>query len=87
MTEDEVGRRVVDVAVQIHRDLGPGLLETVYEVILAYRLRRTGLRVERQIAVPIRYEGLRFDEGFRVDLIVEDKVIVERSWRLGERTF
>lgn len=77
MTEDEVGRLIVDVAVQIHQEVGPGLLETVYEVILAYELRRRGLGVERQIPIPVTYEGLKFDEGFRVDLIVENKVIIE----------
>ena len=77
MTEDEIGRLIVDVAVRIHREVGPGLMETVYEVILAHELRRSGLRVERQVPVSITYEGLRFDEGFRADLIVENKVIVE----------
>jgi GxxExxY protein len=77
MTENEIGRHVIDVAVQVHRNVGPGLLETVYEVILAYELRRRGLTVERQIAMPVTYAGLTFDEGFRVDLIVEHKVIVE----------
>jgi len=77
MTEDEIGRLIVDVAVRIHREVGPGLMETVYEVILAHELRRSGLRVERQVPIPITYEGLRFDEGFRADLIVENKVIVE----------
>lgn len=77
MTEDEIGKRVVDVALQIHRAVGSGLLETVYEAILAYELRRKGLRVERQIPLPLTYEGLKFDEGFRVDLMVEHKVIVE----------
>lgn len=77
MTEDEIGRLIVDVAVRIHRGMGPGLLETVYEVILAYELRRIGLRVERQVPISVTYEGLTFDEGFRADLIVENKVIVE----------
>ncbi len=57
--------------------MGPGLLETVYEVILAHELRRSGLRVERQVPISVTYEGLTFDEGFRADLIVENKVIVE----------
>ena len=77
MEEDEIGRRVVDVAVQIHRQLGPGLLETVYEVVLAHELRCRDLQVERQLPIPVTYEGLHFDEGFRVDLIVENKVIIE----------
>ena len=77
MEEDEIGRRVVDVAVRIHRDLGPGLLEVVYEVILAHELRSRGLHVQRQVATPIAYRGVRFNEGFRIDLIVERKVIIE----------
>ena len=77
MIENEMGRYVVDVAFKIHKNVGSGLLETVYEVILAFELRRRGLRVERQISIPVTYEGLKFDEGFRVDLVVEEKVIVE----------
>ena len=65
MTEDEIGKQVVDAAVRIHRELGPGLLETVCEVVLARELRRRGLRVERQFPVAITYQGLRLDEGFR----------------------
>jgi GxxExxY protein len=77
MIENEIGRHVVDVAFKAHKNVGSGLLETVYEVILAFELRRRGLRVERQISIPVTYEGIKFDEGFRVDLIVEGKVIVE----------
>jgi GxxExxY protein len=77
MTENEIGSIVVDAAVSIHRDLGPGLLETVYEVLLAHKLRKQGLGVQRQVAVSIEYDGIKFDEGFRVDLIVEGKVIIE----------
>jgi len=77
MTENEIGKCIVDSAVQVHRDTGPGMLETVYEVILAHQLRQRGFQVERQVAIPIEYRGLKFDEGFRADLIVENKVIVE----------
>ncbi len=77
MTEDEIGKQVVDVAVRIHQEVGPGLLESVYEAILAYELRRKGLRVDRQVSIPIAYQGLTFDEGFRADLIVENKVVLE----------
>jgi GxxExxY protein len=77
MTENEIGRVVVDAAVKVHRELGPGLLETVYEVVLARELERRGLRVERQVPVPIVYEGMRFEEGFRADIVVEGKVILE----------
>ena len=68
---------VADAALKVHRELGPGLLETVYEVVLARELESRGLRVERQVPVPIVYEGLRFEEGFRADIIVEGKVILE----------
>ncbi|MEE9422883.1 MAG: GxxExxY protein [Gammaproteobacteria bacterium] len=77
MTENEIGKRIIDVAIRVHRELGPGLLEMVYEIILAYELRQYGLRVERQVPVRIEYQGIKFDEGFRADLIVENKVIVE----------
>ncbi len=77
MTENEIGKIVVDAALAVHRALGPGLLESVYEAVLAAELRERGLRVERQAAVPIEYRGIRFDEGFRADLIVEGKVLLE----------
>ncbi len=77
MTENEIAKIVVDAAYHIHRRLGPGLLESVYEVILAYALSSRGLNAERQVPVPIVFDGMKFDEGFRADLIVEDKVILE----------
>ena len=77
MTENEIGTEIVEVAVQIHRKLGPGLLERVYESILNHELRQRELVVERQTPIAIEYAGLKFDEGFRADLIVEKKVIVE----------
>ncbi len=77
MGEEEAGRQIVDSAVQIHRVLGHGLLEIVYEAVLAHELRRRGLRVDRQVAIPLNYQGLKFEEGFRADLLVEGQVIVE----------
>jgi len=77
MNENEIGRIVVDNAVRLHMALGPGLLESVYEVLLAHRLEKVGFRVRRQVPIPIEFEGIRFDEGFRADLVVEDKVIIE----------
>ncbi len=77
MIENKIGNDIVDNAVQIHRALGPGLLEIVYEVVLAQELRQRGLQVERQVPIAIEYQGLKFDEGFRADLIVENKIIVE----------
>lgn len=77
MTENEIARIVMDAAFFIHRKLRPGLLETVYEVILAKKLRDVGLEVESQVRVPICFDGVWFDEGFRADLIVEGKVLLE----------
>ncbi|MBW1779178.1 MAG: GxxExxY protein [Deltaproteobacteria bacterium] len=77
MHENEIGRIVVDSALHLHRELGPGLLELVYEVLLAHQLHKAGLRVERQVPIPIEFDGIHFDEGFRADLIVEGKVILE----------
>jgi GxxExxY protein len=77
MTENEVAKQIVDAAFRVHTSLGPGLLESVYETILAYELEKRGLRVVRQQPVPIVYQGTRFEMGFRADLIVEDLVIVE----------
>lgn len=77
MTENEIAKVVVDAALKVHRALGPGLLESVYEVVLAHELRSRGLTVQRQLSVPIQYENIHFDEGFRADLVVEQKVIVE----------
>lgn len=77
MTENEIAKIIVDSAYHIHTKLGPGLLESVYEVILTHALREKGLKTERQVPIPIQFEGVRFDEGFRADLIVENKLIVE----------
>jgi GxxExxY protein len=77
MHENEIGTVIVDAAIAVHRELGPGLLESVYEIVLAYELRARGLRADRQRPVPIRYKDIQFDQGFCADLIVEDKVVVE----------
>ncbi|MBI4522685.1 MAG: GxxExxY protein [Deltaproteobacteria bacterium] len=77
MTENEIGTIVVDSAVAVHRELGPGLLETVYEVILAHELQRYGLRVERQVPISIEFRGIKFDEAFRADILVDAKVVIE----------
>ena len=77
MKENDIGTIIVDSAVDLHRNLGPGLLETVYEVTLARALERRGLAVQRQVSVPIEYQGETFSEGFRADLIVGELVIVE----------
>ena len=77
MNENSIGREVVDATIVVHRELGPGLLETVYEIVLLDELRRRGLSAERQVPIPIVCRGVRFDEGFRADIIVEDQVIIE----------
>ncbi|MDK9718489.1 MAG: GxxExxY protein [Trichlorobacter sp.] len=77
MHENELAAQVMDASFLIHRELGPGLLESVYEAVLAKLLSDKGLFVERQIAVPVMFQGLTFDEGFRADLIVENKLILE----------
>jgi GxxExxY protein len=77
MTENEIGTIIVDEAVKLHKALGPSLLEIVYEAVLARRLEKRGLVVERQKPISIEFEGEHFDEGFRADLIVNGLVIIE----------
>ena len=77
MTENAIAKEIVDAAFRMHTTLGPGLLESVYESVLAYELERRGLRIVRQQSIPVIYESVRISTGFRADLIVEDKVIVE----------
>lgn len=77
MNENYIGKIVVDSAINIHRELGPGLLETVYEVILTDELRSRGLVAERQVPIPIEFRGHQFEEGFKADIIVNQIVILE----------
>ena len=77
MTENEIAKEIVDAAFKVHTTLGPGLLESVYETCLAHELKKRAFRVARQQVVPVVYDSLRLDEGFRADPVVEDKVIVE----------
>jgi GxxExxY protein len=77
MSENEIAKVIVDAAYRVHVTLGPGLLESVYEAVLHHELRKRGLRVSRQQVLPVVYESVTLDEGFRTDLIIEDKVIVE----------
>ena len=77
MHDNDVSAVVLDAAIAVHRVLGPGLLESVYEIALAHVLRQRGLRVARQVPIPVTFEGITFDEGFRADLIVEDLVLIE----------
>src|SRR5688500_15828823 len=77
MTENEIATVVVDAAYKVFRTLGPGLLESVYEVVLAYELERRGLSVQRQVPLPVVYEEIRFEAGFRLDLVVNGLVVIE----------
>jgi GxxExxY protein len=77
MTENEIGKLIFDSAIVVHRELGPGLLESVYEIVLAYELQQCGLPVDRQVPIAIRYKDMIFDAAFRADLVVEEKVLVE----------
>ena len=77
MTENEIGTLVIDSAIAVHRELGPGLLETVYEIALAHELTSQGLSVQRQVPISIEYKGTTFTEAFRADIVINDKVILE----------
>lgn len=74
---DELTGRIIAAAIEVHRHLGPGLLESVYEQCLCHELTLAGLRFERQPSLPVVYKGLRLESGYRADLIVEDEVVVE----------
>lgn len=77
MTENEIATAILDAAFKIHRILGPGLLESVYQATLDFELQKRGLRVTQQVGLPVYYEEIKLELGFRVDLIVADKVIIE----------
>ncbi len=77
MDIDEISGAVVDEAIRLHRDLGPGLLESVYEAVLAGRLEARGLRVARQVSMPLEFDGHKFEAAFRIDLLVEERLILE----------
>jgi len=75
--EEEIGKKIVNAAYVIHKSLGPGLLEKVYEICMSHELTKSGLIVRRQVDIPIVYDGITFEEGLRLDLLVNDKVIIE----------
>ena len=77
MNENQIGSLIINNALHLHRTLGSGLLESVYEAVLAKLIARNGLHVQRQVSIPINFENEHFDEGFRADLIIEGKVIIE----------
>lgn len=74
---EEIGKIIVNSAFKVHKQLGPGLLERVYEVCLAHEISKAGLDVKRQVDIPIVYDGIEFSEGLRLDLLIEDSIIIE----------
>ncbi|MBE7550033.1 MAG: GxxExxY protein [Anaerolineales bacterium] len=79
MDVEQVAKEIVDGAIKVHRELGPGLLESAYQHCLAYELRKRGLRVETEVILPITYDGQQIDAGYRIDMLVEDAVIIENK--------
>jgi len=77
MTDDELGTHLISCALRVHSELGPGLLESVYEVCLVHELKKAGIHAERQVIGPITYDGLTFEEGFKVDILVSRRVVAE----------
>src|SRR5690606_730018 len=77
MTENVLSKEIIGAAIEVHRQLGPGLLESAYEVCLEFELKQRGLAVVRQIALPVVYKDVKLDAGYRIDLIVEGKVLIE----------
>jgi GxxExxY protein len=79
MDLERVAREIVDAAIKVHRTLGPGLLESAYQQCLAYELRKRGLRVECEVTLPVVYDGINIDAGYRLDMLIEDMIIVENK--------
>jgi GxxExxY protein len=77
MKYNELSSKIIETAIEIHRRLGPGLLESVYQIILAHELTKRGFQVEREVAIPVVWDNLRFELGFRADLIVNNLIVVE----------
>ena len=75
--EEAIGKKILACAMRVHTVLGPGLLESTYEVCLAHELSKEGLRAERQVTLPIKYDGVRLDAGYRIDLLIESIVVLE----------
>jgi len=77
MTENDISKKIIGAAIEVHKQLGPGLLESSYEVCLAYELKQQGLEVQTQVALPVVYKEVKLNAGYRIDILVENKVIVE----------
>lgn len=80
MNENEIGQIVIGSAMAVHSALGPGLLEGAYELCLAHELTKRGMSVDRQVGIPIRYDDLRIENGYRIDVLVNGRVVVELKW-------
>ena len=77
MTENEISHKIIGCAIEVHKQLGPGLLESAYQECLLYELRKAGLKVIKEKPMPIVYKEIKLDHGYRIDLLVENKVVVE----------
>lgn len=77
MELNDISGKIIELAIEVHKELGPGMLEGAYEACLQFELERSGLRTETQLKLPINYQGMKFDAGYRIDMLVEDSVIVE----------
>lgn len=77
MSENEISSNIIGAAIEVHKFLGPGLLESSYEACLLFELRQKGLNVKSQVPLPVSYKGLQLDAGYRIDILVEEKVIIE----------
>jgi len=77
MTENEISKKIIGAAIEVHKQLGPGLLESSYEICLAYELKQLGLNTQTQVALPVVYKEVKLEAGYRIDILVEKKVIIE----------
>lgn len=77
MNENDIATKIIGAAIEVHKQLGPGLLESTYETCLAYELKKAGLNIQQQLALPVVYKEVKLNAGYRIDLLVEGKVIIE----------
>ena len=77
MTENEISQKIIGASIEVHKQLGPGLLESSYEICLAYELRQLGLNIQTQVALPVVYKDVKLEAGYRIDILVENKIIIE----------
>lgn len=77
MTEDEISKIVIGCAIEVHKNLGPGLLESAYQECLCYELKKRGLKIHKEKPLPVVYKEIKLDQGYRIDILVENKVVIE----------